>query len=332
MLRYSAGTAGIRAAIGAVCFLWIGPSACVPGGGGQALFSGSSVSYQPGVVATLERARRVLWVGAHPDDEVSSSGLLARAKHQGASLYLVSLTRGENSYDLWGGLRRGSEIGRSRAALFAQAASVLHADGFELGPFTNGPWIHGELDLLPADAPHRDWAAGTAADDVIRKWRKEGDPVAYLVDLLRRVRPDVVVALDHHCGVTGHKEHMALARLLVEAIKSVSDSDTGLKVGSVIYSARVTPDLVACGFCTCEGEAPLQPAEEVGTAGLMPEYGLTEAGVACLVARTYEQTMLGRRWSEEQLREPCSEEAAHSAGLGRSGPFPPEVYRLYGLP
>lgn len=64
----------------------------------------------------------------------------------------------------------------------------------------------------------------------------------------------------------------------------------------------------------------------------MPEYGLTEVGIACLVARTYEQTMLGRRWSEEELRAPCREESMKLAVSGRPVPVPPEIYRVRPLP
>ena len=231
--------------IGAVILVAGGLPACAPGVRGSGMLTGTPASQHLGVVATIQQGRRVLWVGAHPDDEVSSIGLLARAKQMGASLYLVSLTSGENSFDLWDGLRRGSEIGRSRATLFAQAASVLHADGFEVGPFTNGPWLREELDASPADAPHRDWPPGTTSDQVISKWQREGDPVAFLAGILRRVRPGVVVALDPHCGVTGHKEHVAVARLVAQAISLASNPADRPKSAKAWRLASAVPTVPA---------------------------------------------------------------------------------------
>ncbi|MFO0730862.1 MAG: hypothetical protein U0361_07695 [Nitrospiraceae bacterium] len=59
--------------------------------------------------------------------------------------HLVSLTSGENSFDLWDGLRRGIGNWSLTGDAIRPGASVLHADGFEVGPFTNGPWLREEL-------------------------------------------------------------------------------------------------------------------------------------------------------------------------------------------
>ena len=119
--------------------------------------SASSASKPSRVLDALHKAERVLWLGAHPDDEMSSSAFLARAKDVAGTLYMASLTRGENSDKVWGGLRRGTPMAKAREALFAKSASMFHADGYDVGPFVNGPSSIEELDALPPNAPFHDW-------------------------------------------------------------------------------------------------------------------------------------------------------------------------------
>ena len=76
------------------------------------------------VPEVLRESKRILWVAAHPDDENSSSALLARGKGLSGTLFMASLTRGENSDIVWSGLRRGSAMGTARAALFAKTATI----------------------------------------------------------------------------------------------------------------------------------------------------------------------------------------------------------------
>ena len=90
---------------------------------------------------------------------------------------------------------------------------MFHADGYDLGPFVNGPYSIEELDALAPNAPFHDWPSSATSDDVITKWSQEGDPVGYIVALLRVRRPDVVISMDDYCGVSGHDEHIAVGKL-----------------------------------------------------------------------------------------------------------------------
>jgi LmbE family N-acetylglucosaminyl deacetylase len=289
------------------------------------------------VVAVLAQAKRVLWLGAHPDDENSASALLARAKDMSGSLFLVSLTSGENSDMVWAGLRRGSEIGAARAKLFARAAALLRADGAEVGPFVNGPLARAELDGLPRDAPHRDWPAKTVAADVLRKWRSEGDPLGYVITTLRRFRPDVVIAMDGHCGVSGHPEHRAVGRVLLDALPLAADdklykeSGPAWQVGYVIFTASVIPDLMACGYCKCEGPHLPEPVEQVPAVERSPGYAMTYFGLSCLVARSYENEMKGKRSPESKIRSGCQqaeELALQAVRQGRKHPEFAQPFRV----
>ncbi|RMG54397.1 MAG: PIG-L family deacetylase [Acidobacteria bacterium] len=266
------------------------------------------------IIGILQRSQRVLWIGAHPDDENSSGGLIARAKDVSGTLFMVSVTRGENSDIVWGGLCRGSQIGRARAALFAQSAALFRADGYELGPFVNGPHTIDELDRqCPPGAPFRGWPPTTTSDQVIAKWRREGDPVKYIVTVLRRYRPQVVLAMDNYCGVSGNPEHIAVARLLLEAIPLAADAGSYPGTGDpwqveyVIFSAHVIPPLVQCHFCKCEGQEPQEPVQEVPSLDRSRTHNMTYFRVSCLVAKTYQNTMQQRGWSESQIQAICAQ-------------------------
>jgi LmbE family N-acetylglucosaminyl deacetylase len=273
----------------------------------------------------LVRAERVLWLGAHPDDETSSSAFLARAKDISGTLYVASLTHGENSDKVWGGLRRGTEMGKAREALFAKSAAAFHADGYDVGPFVNGPHSREELDALPPNAPFRDWPKPTTSDDVIAKWNKEGDPVGYIVALLRARRPDVVISMDDHCGVSGHDEHIAVGKLLRRALPMAADPAAYPEVGEpwqvrdLIVTAAVLKPLIACRYCACEGHPPLEPAEDVFSLDKSKTHQLTYMGVQCLVGRHYQSAVEAKGWSDAHIRTSCEQAQAAVARAYRSG-------------
>ena len=277
------------------------------------------------VVDALQNAERVLWLGAHPDDETSSSAFLARAKDAVGTLYMASLTRGENSDKLWGGLRRGTSMGKVREALFAKSAAVFHADGYDLGPFVNGPYSIEELDALAPNAPFRDWPSSTTSDDVIKKWSTEGDPIGYLVALLRARRPDVVISMDDYCGVSGHDEHIAAGKLLRRALPMAANPlaypETGdpWQVREVIWTATVLKPLVACRYCKCEGMVPSEPIEEVFSLDRSKTHQLSYMGVQCLVGRTYQNAVEMKGWTDAQMRTSCEQAQAAVARAYRSG-------------
>lgn len=266
------------------------------------------------VLKALAASKSVLWIASHPDDENSSGALVARAKDVAGKLYMVSLTRGENSDIVWGGLKRGSQMGEARGELFAQAAKLFQADGFELGPFVNGPHTIKELDARPANAPHADWPPReTHSDDVIEKWKKEGDPVAYITGILRRWRPNTIISMDDWCGVSGHDEHMAATRLILQSVPVAADRSKFLQAGepwqveNVIFTAHVIKMLKDIDYKKCEGEEPTEPIEQVSAVDQSKTHGMTYFGAACRVSRNYMNTMTGRGWSEAQMKPECEE-------------------------
>jgi GlcNAc-PI de-N-acetylase len=308
----------------------------------------SSVTLKPAtpsnesrVIDALKQANRVVWVAAHPDDETSSSALLPRAKDLAGRLYMVSLTSRENSDIVWGGLRRGSETSAARARLFARSAAQFRADGFEIGPFVNGPMSRAELESLPSGSPHKDWSTQTTSKDVIEKWAKEGEPPGYLEAALREIRPDVVITMDYHCGVCGHGEHLAVGRFLLQALPIAADATAfpqaggAWKVRHVIFNASVIPQLVACQYCKCEGEDLPESVEELLSVEASVQYGMSYFGVTCLVARTYESTMKEKGWTEQEIRSGCEQAdrpALRAAQEGKTNQWFSELFRVRSFP
>jgi hypothetical protein len=216
-------------------------------------------------------------------------------------------------------------MGKAREALFAKSASVFQADGYDVGPFVNGPYSSEELDALPSNAPFRDWPSSATSDDVITKWSKEGDPVGYVVALLRTRRPDVVISMDDYCGVSGHDEHIAVGKLLRRALPLAADPSAYPEAGppwqvrDVIVTASVIKSLIACRYCKCEGSVPAEPVEDVFSLDKSRTHRLTYLGVQCLVGRTYQNATEAKGWADGHMRTSCEQAQGAVARAYRNG-------------
>ncbi len=253
-----------------------------------------------------------MWIGAHPDDENAAGGLLVRARDRAGTLYLASFTRGENPPQTWGGLRRGSEIAQAREALLSEAAGILLANDWSVGPFVNGPHTLAELDAMPPDAPFEGWPPDASSADVLAKWAGEGDPVGFVVGLLRTWRPHVVVTLDGYCGVSGHPEHRAVGRTVEAAIPLAADPARYPVLGEpwsvpfLVLTGRISDDLTACGLCKCEGDPPPEPIEHVLALDTSATHGGTYYYTACLVQANYANTMQELGLTPQEREAACA--------------------------
>ena len=139
---------------------------------------------------------RLLGIFAHPDDEtLGTGGTLARYASEGVETYLVTATRGERG---WFGPPEEdpglTALGQMRERELAAAARVLGVKEHWLLDA-----IVGELDQAPAPAI-----------------------TARLVDIIRTVRPDVVLTFDPF-GVYGHPDHIAICQLATGAVFAAAD-------------------------------------------------------------------------------------------------------------
>ena len=161
--------------------------------------------------AGLPRNAAVLWVGAHSDDETLMAGaLIAELSQSQRRVFVVSMTRGEGT-----GIR-GSEADESVAAGRAREFCLVCS-------------LYGAMDCVSEHYPSRAHSDGRGGfvespEEIIRIWRQLGpvDPVHYLEEWIRRVRPAWILTLDPDHGIYGHPEHRAVGQLVIAAAKSIA--------------------------------------------------------------------------------------------------------------
>jgi LmbE family N-acetylglucosaminyl deacetylase len=133
---------------------------------------------------------------AHPDDEsLATGGILARYAAEGVATHLVTATRGQRG---WAGPPADNPgpaaLGHLRERELRAAARVLGLRQVHL------------LDYMDGDLDQADPAT----------------VIAQLADLLRQVRPQVVVTFGSD-GVYGHPDHIAVSQLTTAAVAVAAD-------------------------------------------------------------------------------------------------------------
>jgi LmbE family N-acetylglucosaminyl deacetylase len=168
---------------------------------------------------------RVLWVGAHPDDEIFAAPLLYDlCVRQRASCTILALTLGERGACAdprgCGDLvkRRSSELWQSGAVLHASIQQWTLPDGAEFDP-----------------------------RDVLRRW-SEGD-CQHLLGRVRRVidRATIVLTFDAAHGTSLHPDHRAVAMLVTAAAAAMQDPPPiyGIANRAEVSSSGTTIDFAA---------------------------------------------------------------------------------------
>jgi len=132
---------------------------------------------QAGILPGVGRDVTVLAIWAHPDDEITCAGTLARMAQAGAKVVLVYLTRGEAARNTGYGR---DELARVRTAEAKAAGAVLGATAVEVLDFPDG----GLLGLNPAG------------------------PKAAIAEAIQKHRPQVLISFDEKVGFYGHPDHV----------------------------------------------------------------------------------------------------------------------------
>ncbi|MCM1975455.1 N-acetyl-1-D-myo-inositol-2-amino-2-deoxy-alpha-D-glucopyranoside deacetylase [Streptomyces sp. G1] len=152
-------------------------------------------------------ARRLLLVHAHPDDEsINNGATMAAYAAQGAHVTLVTCTLGERGEVIPPRLAHlsGAALGEYRMGELTAAMRALGVDDFRL---LGGPGRYcdsGMMGLPDNDDPHCFWQA-----DV-------DEAAGYLLDVIREVRPQVLVTYDENGGY-GHPDHIQAHRVAMRA-------------------------------------------------------------------------------------------------------------------
>src|SRR5689334_21303821 len=161
--------------------------------------------------------RRMLLVHAHPDDETIGTGAtMAKYAAEGAHVALVTCTLGEEGEVIPPELAHlsGDSLGQHRIGELAAACAAL---GVTDHRFLGGPgrWRDSGMMGTPQnDRPGCFWRADL--DEATR----------VLVDVIREVRPQVVVTYDARGGY-GHPDHIQAHRVTLAAMASAADPAYG---------------------------------------------------------------------------------------------------------
>lgn len=138
----------------------------------------------------LGTTKRVLMIGAHPDDE-NTAVLSALALGEGADVAYISLTRGEGGQNLIGGeLQEGLGLIRSEELLAAR-----RLDG-ATQYFTRA----------------YDFGFSRSADETFGHWPRD-EILADVVDVVRRFRPDILISVFSGTPADGHGHHQVAGLL-----------------------------------------------------------------------------------------------------------------------
>ena len=148
----------------------------------------------------LDGVKRVLMIGAHPDDE-DTALLTALARGMGAETAYLSLTRGEGGQNLIGGeLFEG--LGAIRTGELLAARSLDGGRQF----FTRAV----------------DYGFSKNADEAFSKWPRQA-LLHDVVWVVRNFRPQVIVSVFGGTPADGHGQHQAAGILAREAFDAAGD-------------------------------------------------------------------------------------------------------------
>ena len=160
-------------------------------------------------------ARRLLLVHAHPDDEsINNGATMARYAAEGARVTLVTCTLGE----------RGEVIPPGAAA--SRPAPPSASTGCASSPPPCASSASTDFRLLGGPGRYRDSGMMGLADndDPACFWQADVDEAAgHLVEVIREVRPQVLVTYDDNGGY-GHPDHIQAHRVAMRAAELAAEA------------------------------------------------------------------------------------------------------------
>ncbi|MFH8928600.1 N-acetyl-1-D-myo-inositol-2-amino-2-deoxy-alpha-D-glucopyranoside deacetylase [Streptomyces pristinaespiralis] len=201
--------------------------------------------------------RRLLLVHAHPDDEsINNGATMALYAAAGAQVTLVTCTLGEEGEVIPADLAhlapdREDRLGPYRAGELAAAMKEL---GVTDHRFLGGRGRFRDSGMMGLEQNHREGAFWSADVD---------EAAAHLVEVVRSVRPQVLVTYDPDGGY-GHPDHIQTHRVAMRAAALAAEPGFRPDLGAPhaiakIYWNRVPRSVAEEGFArlrACEADFP----------------------------------------------------------------------------
>jgi N-acetyl-1-D-myo-inositol-2-amino-2-deoxy-alpha-D-glucopyranoside deacetylase len=224
--------------------------------------------------------RRILFVHAHPDDETIGTGAtMARYAAEGAHVTLVTCTLGEE----------GEIHVPAYTQLAADQADQLGGVRiFELAKACRALGVSDQRFLGGAGRFRDSGMMGTSANEHPRAfWGADLDAAAtHLLDVMREVRPQVVVTYDPN-GFYGHPDHIQAHRVAMRACEMAAAEGIG---PAKIYWTAVPRSVLAAGMAEF-GESAENPFAGVENVEDLP-FGTPDEQIAARVE--------GTKWADEK--------------------------------
>jgi LmbE family N-acetylglucosaminyl deacetylase len=167
-----------------------------PGTGGAAVLADA--------LRRLGANKRVLMIGAHPDDE-NNEALTLISRGLGAQAAYLSLTRGEGGQNLIGP-ELGTDLGIIRTEELLAARQIDGARQY----FTRA----------------YDFGFSKTVDEAFRFWPHDS-LLPDVLDIIRRFRPQVIISIFSGTPRDGHGQHQVAGVLAREAFERLRDSSGG---------------------------------------------------------------------------------------------------------
>jgi len=201
--------------------------------------------------------RRLLLVHAHPDDEsINNGATMATYAAEGARVTLVTCTLGEEGEVIPPALAhlapdRDDALGPHRVGELAAAMKEL---GVTDHRFLGGPGRYRDSGMMGVEQNHREGAFWSADLD---------EAAGYLMEVVREVRPQVLVTYDPHGGY-GHPDHIQAHRVATRAAELAADPAFRPDLGTAweiakIYWNRVPRSVAEEGFGRLRDALPETP-------------------------------------------------------------------------
>ncbi|MFF5129252.1 N-acetyl-1-D-myo-inositol-2-amino-2-deoxy-alpha-D-glucopyranoside deacetylase [Streptomyces syringium] len=229
--------------------------------------------------SSLLPGRRLLLVHAHPDDEsINNGATMAKYAAEGAHVTLVTCTLGEEGEVIPPDLAhlaadRDDTLGPYRVAELAAAMKEL---GVTDHRFLGGPGRYRDSGMM--GAPQNEHPGCF--------WRAEVDEAAaHLVEVIREIRPQVLVTYDPDGGY-GHPDHIQAHRVAMRAVELAAEPVFRRDLGdphtvSKVYWNCVPLSVVEAGFARLREQGKDMPfpgiASPADVPGVVPDDEVTAA-------------------------------------------------------
>lgn len=204
--------------LGILAIVWMLASGCGEEAGKDSTDHRIRIDPAMTLLEAVDAGASLLWVAAHPDDDIIPGAIFARAcRGLGNPCLLLVVTYGEGGTCYWPPC--DPDLGTVRLAEMEEVARGYGAE-LEIHSFTNHP------------------DSSTPMEEIRAKWESEGDLTGVIAQAVRRFRPNLVLSLDSSHGFYGHTEHRMAAELTREALALAGDPLYAGRGGTPIRADR----------------------------------------------------------------------------------------------